>query len=70
MGGEYRIKLKPDAKPFALSSPRRVPIPLLPKVKAELTRRVDLGVISPVDEPTEWCSDMVVVQTPNGNVRI
>lgn len=30
------IKLKPEAKPYAISTPRRVPVPLLSKVKEEL----------------------------------
>ena len=33
-----RIMLRGGAKPYALSSPRRVPIPLQPKVKEELDR--------------------------------
>ena len=39
----YHIKLKPDAQPYALSTPRRVAAPLLPKVKAELQRMEALG---------------------------
>ena len=35
-GPDYVIKLKPDAKPHAISTPRRVPVPLLSKVKKEL----------------------------------
>ena len=31
--GEYHIQLKEDATPFALTAPRRVALPLLPKVK-------------------------------------
>ena len=27
-------------------------------------------VISPVDEPTEWCAPMVVTPKPNGKVRV
>ena len=34
----YTIKLRDDASPVALTVPRRVPYPLLPKVKAELDR--------------------------------
>ncbi|KAL1422508.1 hypothetical protein MTO96_022024 [Rhipicephalus appendiculatus] len=30
---EYDLKLNPEAKPFALSSPRRVPLPLFEKNK-------------------------------------
>ena len=33
MSGEYHVTLKEGAKPYALSVPRRVPIPLLPQVK-------------------------------------
>ena len=40
------------------------------KVEAEIKKLTDLGVITPVDEPTEWCSPMVVVPKDNGNVRI
>lgn len=31
---------------------------------------VELDVIEPVEEPTEWCSGMVIVQKPDGDVRI
>ena len=66
----YKIKLKEGAIPFALSVPRRVAIPLLPRVKEELERMTKLGVISKVTEPTEWCAGMVVVPKPGGKVRI
>ena len=67
---EYHIQLKDNAKSFSLSTPRRVALPLLPKVKAELTRMEDMGVISKVDTPTEWCAGMVVVPKSDGNIRI
>ena len=66
----YAIALYPDAKPFVLSVSRRVPLPLMDKVKAELTRMEELGVISRIDEPTEWCAGMVVVPKSSGQVRI
>ncbi len=66
----YKIELKSDATPFALTTPRRVPLPLLPKVKAELQCMEDLGVIAKIDTPTEWCAGMVVVPKQEGNVRI
>ena len=66
----YKIQLLSEAKPFALTTPRRVAVPLLPKVKAELERMEKLGVISKVTTPTEWCAGMVVVPKPNGTVRI
>ena len=67
----YTIKLKDDASPVALTVPRRVPYPLLPKVKAELDRMVEQGVISKVERPTEWCSGLVVAPKANNtDVRL
>ena len=68
--GDYSIQLKEGAKPLAMMVPRRVAIPLMQPVKEELERMVQLGVISRVREPTEWCAGMVVVQKPNKKVRI
>ena len=50
----YEIRLKRDAQPFALFSPRSVPLPLRKKVEEELARMESLNVISRVyvDEPT------------------
>ena len=67
--GPYQIKLTPNAL-FELTTPCRVPIPLLPKVKAELQRMECKGVISRIKEPTPWCSGMVVVPKGDGSVRI
>ncbi|XP_062855259.1 uncharacterized protein K02A2.6-like [Trichomycterus rosablanca] len=70
MQGEYNIVLKTDAEPFSLSTPRRISLPLLPKVKEELNRMEQQGVISKVEQPTEWCAPMVVVPKQTGKVRI
>ena len=39
------------------------------KVKAELERMENLGVISKVDIPNDWWSGMVVVPKPDGKIR-
>ena len=70
MEGEYEIQLKDDAEPFSLSTPRRVAIPLLNRVHQELERMERMGVIAKVEQPTEWCSGMVVVPKSNSRVRI
>lgn len=70
MAQPYNIELEPDAAPFAISTPRRVALPLLPKVKDELDKLQELGVIRPVTEPTEWCAPIVVVPKTNGGVRL
>ncbi|XP_034243498.1 uncharacterized protein LOC117646566 [Thrips palmi] len=66
----YSVVLQKDAAPHAVTAPRRVSVQLRDDVKAELQRMVDMGVISPVDEATEWCAPMVVVPKANGSVRI
>ena len=68
--GEQVIHLKDNQKPFSQSVPRRVPVPLLKKVEAELNKMVENDVITPVDYPTDWCSPTVVVPKTNGDVRI
>ena len=70
LGNAYEIKLKPDAVPHALYTSRNVPIPLRAKVTEELNRMEEMGVISKVEEPTEWCAGMVVVPKKTGAVRI
>ena len=68
--GEYKIKLKPNSVPFALTTPRRVAHPLMPRVREELERMEKIGVITKISEPTEWCAGIVVVPKPNGKIRI
>lgn len=70
MRGEYYIALREGAEPIALSVPRRIPIPLLPKVKQELEKMERNGVISCVYHPIDWCSGMGVVPKPNNKIRI
>ena len=54
----YSMKLDPEVHP-AVRPARRIPVAMQDRVKTELERMVDLGVITPVSEPTEWVSAMV-----------
>uniref|UniRef100_A0AAV2LRJ9 Reverse transcriptase RNase H-like domain-containing protein n=1 Tax=Knipowitschia caucasica TaxID=637954 RepID=A0AAV2LRJ9_KNICA len=65
-----KIQLRDDAVPHAVHTARRVPLPLLSKVQAELQRMEEHGVIVKVTQPTEWCAPMVPVLKPSGAVRI
>ena len=62
--GEYHIE--PDSVPFSLSTPRRVAIPLM----LELEAMEASGIISCVEQPTDWCAGMVVVPKPSGKIRV
>ncbi|GFO25053.1 Pol polyprotein [Plakobranchus ocellatus] len=65
----YSVKLKGEATPHYIYTPREVAHPLLPKVKEELDRMLNEGVISEVKEPTDWCAGMVLIPKTNGSVR-
>ena len=61
MPGEvFQICLKDGAKPFSVTSPRRVPFPKQEKLEAQIKKLESAGIIAPVTEPTEWCSPIVV----------
>ena len=68
--GEYEIKLKPDAQPFAIMTPRRIPLPMKSKAKEELARMEKLRVIRNVYNLTNWYAGMVTVPKPNGKIRM
>ena len=53
MKDSYYVKLKESTKPFQVTVPREVPLPLYLKKKEELDRTLESGVISKVDEPTD-----------------
>ena len=67
---ECHITVCPNCKPFCLYNPRKIPHPLIPKVKSQIETMLQQGVISPVTAPTEWCAGIVPVLKPNGSVRI
>lgn len=67
--GDHEISVDTSVKPV-IHSPRRVPISMMAKVKAELDRMEAAGVVSRVDKPTKWVSSMVCVEKKNGDVRI
>ncbi|XP_037528497.1 uncharacterized protein K02A2.6-like [Rhipicephalus sanguineus] len=67
---EYTIRLKPDAVPFSLSAPRRIPIPLQGEVKSQLDKMEAEGVIRRIDKPTPWCAGLVVVPKSSGGYRL
>lgn len=67
--GTCKLTLKPDAEPV-IHPPRRAPIQLRDLIKKELERMIKLGVIRPVNEPTDWVSSITYVMKPDGTLRI
>ncbi|GFU11707.1 retrovirus-related Pol polyprotein from transposon 297 [Trichonephila clavipes] len=65
----YHITLKDNAVPV-IHSPRRVPLALQPKLKSTLDRLEKEGIVSKVNKPTDWVQSLVIVEKPNGNLRL
>ncbi len=61
---QYHITVDPTVKPV-IDLARRVPVALRVKVKEELDRMQQIGVIEPVEQPTEWVSSIVTIMKPN-----
>ncbi|UYV65997.1 K02A2.6-like [Cordylochernes scorpioides] len=70
IGNPYEIKLKPGAKPYAVHTPRRVPIPLMEKLKTRLEELEKAGIMAQVNVATEWCAPTVIAGKPNGDIRL
>ena len=56
-----KIKLKEGVDPYSLHTARRVPIPLMDKVKAEIECMKANNIIEEITEATDWCAGMVPV---------
>ena len=67
--GEYTIRLCDNAQPV-IHSPQKCPISICPKVKAELDYRVKLGIVTPVDEQTDWVSSLAYAWNASGELHI
>ena len=61
--GEYKIKLDPSVPPV-VHAPRKVPVAIHVRVKEELQRMENDGVIKKQERPTDWVNSMVIVETP------
>ena len=69
MEGKLHLEIDKTVTPV-INPPRRVPFALKEKLKSELDRLEGLEMIRKVKEPTDWVSSLVVVEKPNGKLRI
>ncbi|KAK2712816.1 hypothetical protein QYM36_011493 [Artemia franciscana] len=67
--GKCKIHLKEGVVP-TVQPPKRVPFVLQQKLKEELDLLELVGIIEKTSRPNEWVNSIVVVQKPNGSVRI
>ena len=65
----HHITVDPNITPV-IHAARKVPLALQGKLKAELDRMINLNVIESVTGPSEWVSSLVVVERPDGKLRI
>ena len=66
-----RAHLKVDATITPVISPScRVPHSMKEKVKSELEKLEEKNIITPVTQPTDWCSRMVLATKKSGEPRI
>jgi hypothetical protein len=65
-----KLELKENAKPYCVTTARRIPFPLQSKVKEELDKLERDGVIKKVTQPTDFCAPLVPVKKKNNKIRI
>ena len=69
LGEPLHIEVDSNVQPIRAPT-RRVPIAKLDKVNEELKRLCEEGTITPVSQPTDWLSNMLVKEKPDGKIRI
>ena len=67
--GVHQITIDPTVPPV-VHPPRKLPIARKEKLNTELRGMVKMGIIKPVHEPTDRVNSLVVVEKPNGKLRI
>lgn len=64
-----RIRLQDDARP-TVSSARRIPLKIKDKFHDTLELLENKGIIKRVEEPVDWVNNVVIVEKPNGSLRV
>ena len=67
--GCVHLHIRNDIKP-RIQPARRIPFALDEKFRKELDKMVEMGVVTKVDEPTEWVSQVVVTTKKSGELRV
>jgi hypothetical protein len=67
--GELHLQADPNICPVRMPL-RKIPVPIKDKVIAELNAMCRDNIITPVTEPSDWISALLVVNKPQSGVRI
>ncbi|KAG1669986.1 hypothetical protein GQR58_017176 [Nymphon striatum] len=67
--GKYKISTD-ESVPPVVHPPRKFPHTLKHKIKEELDRLEQFGVIHKVTKPTKWVNSMVVIRKTNNKIRL
>ena len=65
----YHITLRDNCTPV-INPPRCIPHSLKGRLQQALAKNARLGVIKKVDQPTDWVSNLVIVEKKNGSLRL
>ena len=63
------MTLNPDTQPH-VQPPRKYPIKIKDEIEAELNRMQSIGVITKVNQPTDWVSSLAFSHKENGKLRL
>ena len=66
---EHLIHIKENATPVIYPT-RKIPVALEDRLKKELDTIERNGVIKRIEEPTDWVNSLVLVEKPDGSLRI
>ena len=61
-----RIYLKDKVTPYRVSAPRPIPLRFQEAAASEIAKHIASGIITPCDEPTDWCSPAFFVPKGHG----
>ena len=66
---EYHMQLNEKVE-GVIQQPRRIPYATQPKLKKTLDALKEQNIVADVDKPTEWVSNIVIVEKKNGSLRL
>ena len=68
---EKKLLVELDTNAEPVNQPvRRIPVVMKSRLKQEIARLEELGIIKAVDTPTDWVSSLLLSKKANGKLRV